>query len=456
MLPRTLALIFITGSSSLYAMNVSSQVFPPINLVGNETVSNNSPIVLRGSPFSVPDSKRMASWAWHHSSPLGYYVEPGQSFNYYIDCTNHKDKIYPYIQVGTYSRYKGTTPLRRAVVQNVHNTLTSGQNGGILYAQAAMMEYNADASCNLTIEGANPMPRYQLGTTTKAAWRAMLDNYPAPDVILESERAIIVASRENALRYLEEDQDKVLQAIDKVINAEDKIAMLQDDPTLFSSNSKSLHKILMTETDNPDVFMIATDYHTAYHKDTMGHLLSLKGFANDGWGPWHELGHMHQQNLWRWDGINEVQVNIFTLAAERAMGIYPSRWMKETDSWGRAKKYLNKTSSEKDYNLDKELGNEGKLMMFHQLWLAYGDVFYQSLHRYYRATQPVLATDEEKINSFILRASIYSGHNLASFFSTWGLMPKDPNAYNSLMAKLNAFGLPPTKIDPYTLTDQAD
>ncbi|MDO6407418.1 M60 family metallopeptidase [Pantoea phytobeneficialis] len=125
-------------------------------------------------------------------------------------------------------------------------------------------------------------------------------------------------------------------------------------------------------------------------------------------------------------------------------------------SWPRAIKFLKKTVAQKDYNQDAELGYEGRLMMFHQLWLAYGDNFYQTLHRHYRVSAPDLPTDAEKINSFIINASIYSGYNLASFFTTWGLMPKDPNAYNTLMAELNALKLPDTRIDPYTLTDLAD
>ncbi|ERK09449.1 hypothetical protein L579_1232 [Pantoea sp. AS-PWVM4] len=165
---------------------------------------------------------------------------------------------------------------------------------------------------------------------------------------------------------------------------------------------------------------------------------------------------MHQQRAWSWSSITEVQVNIFSLAAEREMGIYPSQWMSLAQSWPRAIKFLNKTVAQKDFNQDAELGYEGRLMMFHQLWLAYGDNFYQTLHRHYRASAPDLPTDAEKINSFIINASIYSGYNLASFFTTWGLMPKDPNAYNTLMAELNALKLPDTCIDPYTLTDLAD
>ncbi|QGR09536.1 hypothetical protein CTZ24_24015 (plasmid) [Pantoea phytobeneficialis] len=139
----------------------------------------------------------------------------------------------------------------------------------------------------------------------------MLNNYPTPDVVLESERAIIVASRENALRYVNENQDKVLQAIDKAINAQDNILMLTKDEGYIYTNSRSQHKILITETDAPDPLMYTTNYRTVFNKDVMGNILTEKGFSVEGWGPWHELGHMHQQQAWRWSSITEVQVNIF-------------------------------------------------------------------------------------------------------------------------------------------------
>ncbi len=49
----------------------------------------------------------------------------------------------------------------------------------------------------------------------------------------------------------------------------------------------------------------------------MKYVLDLEHFEKDGWGPWHEAGHQRQQT-WKWSGLTEVTVNIYSMAVQRA------------------------------------------------------------------------------------------------------------------------------------------
>ena len=66
--------------------------------------------------------------------------------------------------------------------------------------------------------------------------------------------------------------------------------------------------------------MFATHYHTGYVPETMDRVLNIKRLQGDGWGPWHEVGHLHQQAPWFWSGVGEVTVNIYSLSVQRMLG----------------------------------------------------------------------------------------------------------------------------------------
>ena len=51
--------------------------------------------------------------------------------------------------------------------------------------------------------------------------------------------------------------------------------------------------------------MYANNYFTGYVGESIEDVLDIKKFTTDGWGPWHEVGHQHQQILvmeWAWRG----------------------------------------------------------------------------------------------------------------------------------------------------------
>ncbi|PEF08598.1 hypothetical protein CON23_31705, partial [Bacillus thuringiensis] len=86
------------------------------------------------------------------------------------------------------------------------------------------------------------------------------------------------------------------------------------------------------ENHSPDYYMYATSYRTAYVGDAIQYVLDINKFVKDGWGPWHEAGHLRQQSPWKFYNMTEVQNNIYSLSVEKAFnqpsnleksGIYP-------------------------------------------------------------------------------------------------------------------------------------
>ena len=108
--------------------------------------------------------------------------------------------------------------------------------------------------------------------------------------------------------------------------------------------------------------------------------------------------------------------------------------------------YLAGSDDNKNFNADS-VDVFFRLYMFHQLWLAYGDNFYQQLHKITRVEKPELNTDAEKMKYFMLKACIISGKDLTGFFKKWGLQA------DTVYAEIAALRLSAPTTDPSTLTD---
>lgn len=374
-------------------------------------------------------------------TPAGFYLPPNVALK--VNVEQVSGAKLPILLVGTYSRYTNKWNPQEVQLKAGENTVTDPL-GGLLYLRFTASSPGGSSAKVRFVSGMQPVPFYQLGKTTHTDWmQALKDLKDAPDVQLVSNRTIMVASRANAIAYQVEDQDALLRLADRVINIEDSISGL--DGTAPSENV-NVHKYLMTETDNSDYYMVATWYRTAYYQNTLAAVLTVNGLGKDGWGPWHELGHMHQQGAWTWGALGEVTVNVYSLAVERKLGITPSR-LKKDNVWPKVDAYFAKPDAERDFNAG---GTDVwvRLCMFHQLWMAYGDGFYHRLHKAARAEKPSLAGDAAKMKWFMLKACSISGHDLTAFFRKWGLKP-DESAYTAI----TALNLPAPATEPSTLRE---
>ncbi|MED0875292.1 putative mucin/carbohydrate-binding domain-containing protein [Bacillus mobilis] len=350
--------------------------------------------------------------------PTGIYVKPGEEVVIQVEGTQ---QIKAYI--GTYS-YEKEEPKQFNL--NPGENKISSPNGGLLYFYNY---HNIGEIVAKVKKGGTPNPLFILGKHTTEDWKRMLKESPNPYAIeMKGENSLLTMHPETVAEHLkQEDPAALLKKHDEIINIEHKISGLsKDDAGVANQGKHSIHFVEDWYTDN---YMYATYYRTGYSKGNLGPVLNLEELTNDGWGPWHEVGHQHQQNTWLWDGLGEVTVNIYSLAVQTTFG-HKTR-LEQEDRYEAAFAYLGKPDAQEKMNVFE------KLVMFWQLHLAYGDQFYPNLHQMYRLLHDteLPKSDEEKKQMFIYMTSKVAGQNLIPFFDKWGLFAND--ATREKIEKLN-------------------
>ena len=350
--------------------------------------------------------------------PTGIYVKPGEEVVIQVEGTQ---QIKAYI--GTYS-YEKEEPKQF----NLHpgENKISSLNGGLLYFYNY---HNTGEVVAKVKKGGTPNPLFILGKHTTKDWKRMLAENPDPYAIeMKGENSLLTMHPETVAEHLkQEDPTALLKKHDEIINIEHKISGLSKDGVGVANQGK--HSIHFVEDWYTDNYMYATYYRTAYSKGNLESVLNLEELTNDGWGPWHEVGHQHQQDTWLWDGLGEVTVNIYSLAVQTTFG-HKTR-LEQEGRYEAAFAYLGKPDAQEKMDVFE------KLVMFWQLHLAYGDQFYPNLHQMYRLLHDteLPKSDEEKKQMFIYMTSKVAGQNLIPFFDKWGLIAND--ATREKIEKLN-------------------
>ncbi|MDC6158821.1 putative mucin/carbohydrate-binding domain-containing protein [Bacillus albus] len=350
--------------------------------------------------------------------PTGIYVKPDEEVVIQVEGTQ---QIKAYI--GTYS-YEKEEPKQFNL--NPGENKISSPNGGLLYFYNY---HNTGEVVAKVKKGGTPNPLFILGKHTTKDWKRMLAENPDPYAIeMKGENSLLTMHPETVAEHLkQEDPAALLKKHDEIINIEHKISGLSKDGVGVANQGK--HSIHFVEDWYTDNYMYATYYRTAYSKGNLESVLNLEELTNDGWGPWHEVGHQHQQDTWLWDGLGEVTVNVYSLAVQTTFG-HKTR-LEQERRYEAAFAYLGKPDAQEKMNVFE------KLVMFWQLHLAYGDQFYPNLHQMYRLLHDteLPKSDEEKKQMFIYMTSKVAGQNLIPFFDKWGLFAND--ATREKIEKLN-------------------
>ncbi|HHT7166132.1 TPA: putative mucin/carbohydrate-binding domain-containing protein [Bacillus cereus] len=367
------------------------------------------------------------------NEPTGIYAGPNEEIKIEIKGTQ---SIKAFIGTNSYDE-KGFEEFE---LKPGENNISSSR-GGILYFYNMNNDGEVTAS---VIHGGSHFPLFILGKHTKKDWDAMLKKYENPYAVeLKGERSLITASPEAVKNYMgETDPVELMRLHDKIIRFENSVAGLYEDGVGVSKAPN--HYIQFVEKRKPGKgdWMFATHYHTGYVPETMDRVLNIKRLQGDGWGPWHEVGHLHQQAPWFWSGVGEVTVNIYSLSVQRMLGNKSS--LEEDGHYKKAFAYLDNSDAQ------KKMEEFEKLVMFWQLDLAYGDHFYPNLHQMYRllpeSEMPTL--DEDKKQMFIYMASKVAKQNLVPFFEKWGLSPN-----NEVREKIKNLNLPKLEKEIWKATD---
>ncbi|MGI8359205.1 M60 family metallopeptidase [Bacillus cereus] len=415
------------SSSDVFAEQKEQQKNLSTSLQSEKSVkSENRTFTVPGKgDVEVLKQQERKSMAFSPYEPTGLYAKPNEQITINVEG-NQDIQVY----IGTYSydaSWREDSKIKSFTLKPGINTIQS-PNGGMIYF------YNKQqgGTIRTTITtGGTTTPFFELGKHTKQDLINMLDQYPnAHAVELKGERVLITASPARVKKYLlgsNTDPVQLLKKMDEATRIQDKVAGLSEEQV----DKHYVHYV--EENHSPDYYMYATSYRTAYVGDAIQYVLDINKFVTDGWGPWHEAGHLRQQSPWKFYNMTEVQNNIYSLSVEKAFN-QPSN-LEKSGIYPKAFQYLEQVNKNYDEISDVFV----KLVMLWQLQLAYGEDFYPKLHQLYRdmPSSELPQTDENKKQLFMISASKVAKQNLIPFFEKWGLRPN-----NDTIQKVAALGYP--------------
>ena len=417
----------MASSSDVFAEETQQQKNLSPSLQSEKSVkSENRTFTVPGKgDVEVLKQQERKSMAFSPYEPTGLYAKPNEQITINVEG-NQDIQVY----IGTYSydaSWREDSKIKSFTLKPGINTIQS-PNGGMIYF------YNKQqgGTIRTTITtGGTTTPFFELGKHTKQDLINMLDQYPnAHAVELKGERVLITASPARVKKYLlgsNTDPVQLLKKMDEATRIQDKVAGLSEEQV----DKHYVHYV--EENHSPDYYMYATSYRTAYVGDAIQYVLDINKFITDGWGPWHEAGHLRQQSPWKFYNMTEVQNNIYSLSVEKAFN-QPSN-LEKSGIYPKAFQYLEQVNKNYDEISDVFV----KLVMLWQLQLAYGEDFYPKLHQLYRdmPLSELPQTDENKKQLFMISASKVAKQNLIPFFEKWGLRPN-----NDTIQKVAALGYP--------------
>ncbi|MCU4995968.1 putative mucin/carbohydrate-binding domain-containing protein [Bacillus bombysepticus] len=380
------------------------------------------------------NNRLRVTWKLSANEPTGIYAEPNEEITIDIKGTQ---SIQAFIGTRSYDE-KDPEEFDLKPGKNV----ISSSRGGILYFYNMNNEGEVTASVT---NGGSHFPLFILGKHTKKDWDEMLKKYKDPYAVeLKGERSLITTTYDSVQKYMKNtDPTDLMKLHDKIIRLEKAVAGLSEDSVGVAKSPT--HYVQFVEKRKPAKgdFMFAKHYHTGYIPTAMNRVLDIEVLEKDGWGPWHEVGHLHQQEPWKWSKVREVTVNIYSLAVQKALG----NQLEMDEHYKNSFEYLEKPKAE------RFIDDINPLTMFWQLNVVYGEHFYPRLHQVYRLLpqSEMPHSDEEKKQLFIYMTSQVAGQNLIPFFEEWGLTPND-----DIREKIEKSKLPKLEKEIWKATDSND
>ncbi|HFK1742457.1 TPA: M60 family metallopeptidase [Bacillus cereus] len=445
---KTKNLVMITATLSMFATGIT----PSLEVFAEEqakqqklsVLKNEGSVKVENRVFTVQgkgdvkalsqQDRRAASFS--PFEPTGLYAKPNEEITIDVEGNN---EITAYIGAFSYNRNSQGEELVKSFTLKPGTNTIRYEGGGMIY----FYNKQENGTIRTTIQkGGTPVPYFELGKHTKQDLIDMLNQNPNSFAVeLKGERVLITATPERVKKYLlgsNTDPAQLLKKMDEATRIQDRMSGLTEEQV----DKHYIHYV--EDKDNKSGFMYATEYRTAYVGDAIQYVLDINKFTKDGWGPWHEAGHLRQQVPWRFYNMGEVQNNIYSLAVEKTFG-QPSR-LEEEGVYPKVSKYL--AQENKDYDEINDVFV--KLAMLWQLHLAYGGDFYPKLHQLYRdmPSNEIPQTDETKKQLFMISASKAAKQNLIPFFEKWGLRPN-----NDTIQKIASLGYPNLTAEIWESTD---
>ena len=286
-------------------------------------------------------------------------------------------------------------------------------HGGLIYLEVPrQQEPMPTKPVNIKIAGGVvEAPFFVLGKTDNESWK-QLRNAPAPWAELSCER-IILTVPSSEIRSLD-DPETLMRFWHRVSGYYEELGSRPLD-------RRPQRIVADRQISNG---WLHAGYPIMANIDVAPKMVNLKGLANPekdvegAWGFWHELGHNNQKPEWTFNGATEVTCNLFSLfVEEKVRGVAPRNhpWLK--GQVARVQNYLAKPDFEV-WKKDPGLG----LCFFVELQDKFGWKAFQKFFASYVSSDSVApATDQEKLDQWLIRMSRATGRNLSSHFMKWGI-----------------------------------
>ncbi|WP_252319303.1 M60 family metallopeptidase [Spiroplasma endosymbiont of Lariophagus distinguendus] len=312
---------------------------------------------------------------------------------------------------------------------NKHNQTIISDLEGMLYL-TNKSESN-DYKVLLSVEKGIEVPTFVLDKTTNKEFQQILnDNINSPFVEIIGKHVFGTFQMKVAKDlWINNDYNKF--TINETFTRLDKIYDLSNTVSGLSLNYDGVaykfnNKFQISNPDTGPGYAAATNYRIIFEQNTGSGEALFKEQSIDDWYLWHEIGHTYQNQNYKWDGLDEVTVNINSLWIQRELG-FENRLIKDNID----KEIQNFIFNS---NINKNFDNQSvwvKLGLFWQLDQAYGKWFYPTLNQIYRLLDNnLLPTNNiEKQQLFIQITSKLVNQNLIPFFEKWGIKA-DENTKN--------------------------
>ncbi|MBA2895803.1 M60 family metallopeptidase [Nonomuraea soli] len=353
------------------------------------------------------------------------------------------DGLLPTLHVGAPDTHQDVTYKQpRAYPLVAGENTVQDPGGGMVYLK--MIGHGQRARVKF-LSGGVMAPVFELGRTTAEQFQAQLDTLTdAPQVELVSRHAIVTVTREGMLAWRGEDRTAHLELLETIIASHAAISGLR-----AGERSPLPFHLVEAPRMPTGAGAYATHGWTAYPRTYLDRLLSVEGLRTRGWGVYHELGHQHQQMAYKPTDLTEVTVNIYALAAQRALGQQSN--LTRPDARTGLTPYESGLAKLPAADFTK-LGAFEKLVPFRQLELAFGDDFWPRLHQVVRLENPPSDWTESarRWGYLAVYTSRIAGRDLRAFWQRWGA----PLTAEWLDA-VAALGLPAPDSDPATLSESA-
>lgn len=373
--------------------------------------------ILSCEPYQKPSSIQKEFKTSQYSeldNPTGIYVESGEEMLVFVGNT-HGEEVS--LRVMDYSLGYKTTG-NYSLIEGVNRLKMLGK--GLVYVMYHTDNYQSAAPIKVHIAtGGKNNGYFDRRIHTASDWSRILQHTVTEHIDVLGNKAHLLFPVKSFVQYTKGNIIPLLNFWDGIVADEHKLMGLEKYGRTLK-NRMFCH--IVYRSNEPNAYMYATNFRTAYVEDQVQFLLDLSKISTNEdklWGVSHEMGHVHQTRPGlKWIGLTEVTNNLHSLNVQKLRNF--------TTRLQRGNNYEGAFTSLLAAGIPH--GIEGnvfrKLVPFWQMRL-YGQVcgvdLYEDLHEQVR-NSPDLPTNGESQLNYVKMCCDILQLDLTDYFQSWGFL----------------------------------